>query len=232
MAIGIDTCVHEGALSRGRTLAVLASGLDRIYPRRNLGLCRRIAAGGSVISEYPPGTAALPYHFPIRNRIVTGMAAATVIVEARAQRSGSLISATLAADQGREVLAVPGSIASETSAGTNALIRDGCRPLLGVADVFDAAGLKPPGQAGAETEKGRSAPARSLPDGHEGAVLLGFLETEPTHVDDLIERSGLDGARVMELLTALEIEGAVEQVASGVFARPILPPGGEGRLRV
>lgn len=141
MAVGIDTCVHEGALQeKGNTAAVLACGLDLCYPPRNRELKGKIESAGIVLSEYPPGTAAQRYYFPQRNRIISGLSPLTVVVQA-GNRSGALITAELAADQGRDVGAVPGNIDSEYNLGSNKLLREGAFALTGVQDLLEASGV-------------------------------------------------------------------------------------------
>ena len=141
MAVGIDTCAHEGALQeKGNTAAVLACGLDLCYPPRNRELKGKIESAGIVLSEYPPGTAAQRYYFPQRNRIISGLSPLTVVVQA-GNRSGALITAELAADQGRDVGAVPGNIDSEYSLGSNKLLREGAFALTGVQDLLEASGV-------------------------------------------------------------------------------------------
>ena len=141
MAVGIDTCAHEGALQeKGNTAAVLACGLDLCYPPRNRELKGKIESAGIVLSEYPPGTAAQRYHFPQRNRIISGLSPLTVVVQA-GNRSGALITAELAADQGRDVGAVPGNIDSEYNLGSNKLLREGAFALTGVQDLLEASGV-------------------------------------------------------------------------------------------
>ena len=143
MARGIDGEAHRGALAAGGpTVAVLGCGIDRDYPRAHAVLASRIAEGGAVVSEYPPGVEPAPWRFPARNRIVAGLAAATVVVEAR-ERSGALITADFALELGREVFAVPGEITSGLSKGTNDLIRQGATPLLAAQDVLEVLGLEP-----------------------------------------------------------------------------------------
>ena len=140
MAVGIDTCAHEGALQeKGNTAAVLACGLDLCYPPRNRELKEKIESVGIVLSEYPPGTAAQRYYFPQRNRIISGLSPLTVVVQA-GNRSGALITAELAADQGRDVGAVPGNIDSEYNLGSNKLLREGAFALTGVQDLLEASG--------------------------------------------------------------------------------------------
>lgn len=141
MAVGIDTCAHEGALQgKGNTAAVLACGLDLCYPPRNRELKGKIESAGIVLSEYPPGTAAQWYYFPQRNRIISGLSPLTVVVQA-GNRSGALITAELAADQGRDVGAVPGNIDSEYNLGSNKLLREGAFALTGVQDLLEASGV-------------------------------------------------------------------------------------------
>ena len=141
MAVGIDTCAHEGALQeKGNTAAVLACGLDLGYPPRNRELKEKIESAGIVLSEYPPGTAAQRYYFPQRNRIISGLSPLTVVVQA-GNRSGALITAELAADQGRDVGAVPGNIDSEYNLGSNKLLREGAFALTGVQDLLEASGV-------------------------------------------------------------------------------------------
>lgn len=141
MAVGIDTCAHEGALQEnGNTAAVLACGLDLCYPPRNRELKGKIESAGIVLSEYPPGTAAQRYYFPQRNRIISGLSPLTVVVQA-GNRSGALITAELAADQGRDVGAVPGNIDSEYNLGSNKLLREGAFALTGVQDLLEASGV-------------------------------------------------------------------------------------------
>ena len=144
MAVGIDTCAHEGALQeKGNTAAVLACGLDLCYPPRNRELKGKIESAGIVLSEYPPGTAAQRYYFPQRNRIISGLSPLTVVVQA-GNRSGALITAELAADQGRDVGAVPGNIDSEYNLGSNKLLREGAFALTGVQDLLEASGVSEP----------------------------------------------------------------------------------------
>jgi DNA processing protein len=211
MAYGIDACAHAGALDAGLSAAVLACGLDRPHPRGNRHLFEALVRQGTVLSEYPPGTDARPYLFPARNRIVTGMSSAVIVVEA-AKRSGSLVSARLALEQGRDVFAVPGNIDSATSVGTNGLLRDGCAPFLDVADVLDVLGVERTSGARAEARQTRIEDA-------DAAAVLAVLEVQPSHLDRVVEACRLDGARVLELLTALELAGRVERSAGGFALR-------------
>src|SRR3954471_23793190 len=142
LARGVDAAAHRGALETGTTVAVLGCGIDRDYPRTHAALAAAIAERGLIVSEYPPGVEPAPWRFPARNRIVAGLAAATVVVEAR-ERSGALITADLALDEGREVLAVPGEITSQLSRGSNHLLRLGATPLTDPLDVIEALGIEP-----------------------------------------------------------------------------------------
>lgn len=194
LARGVDAEAHRGALEAGgATVAVLGCGIDRDYPRAHAELARRIAEAGLIVSEYPPGTEPAPWRFPARNRIVAGLSLATVVVEAR-ERSGALITADFALEEGREVLAVPGEITSALSAGTNALLRLGAAPLLTADDALAALGL----------EREPSEPPRV--EGAAGAVLA-LLRESPAAVDELVRRSGLGAEQVAAALVELELDG-------------------------
>ncbi|RMF18629.1 MAG: DNA-protecting protein DprA [Deltaproteobacteria bacterium] len=211
LARGIDAAVHHALVPGGRGVAVLAGGLDRVSPRSNRRLAARLLEGGALLSEHPPGTAPLPGRFPVRNRIITGLAAATVVVEA-AERSGSLVSARHAVEQGREVLAVPGNIDSPASQGTNRLIRDGCAPMLEIADVLAACNIPACAQTAAP------AAATTVHATGEAARVAAELDREGRSVDALIEATGISGGRMLELLTELEIGGVAERLPGGLFA--------------
>lgn len=229
LARGIDTAAHQGALEQGRTLAVLAGGHDRPYPKGSGRLMDKISVAGAVLSEHPPGVEPRPFHFPVRNRIVTGLSLATVVVEAQI-RSGSLVSARLALEEGREVLAIPGPIDSPVSLGCNSLIRDGARPCLSPEDVMEAIGwgegsvqtaLSPPQVAeidevsdSAGGPSGGAAARLSCPD---SSRILELLRGDSLHPDLIIARTGFDGARVLSFLTTLELAGLVEETPSGRF---------------
>ena len=214
LATGVDAAAHLGAVENGRTAAVLAGGVDRCYPSGNRRLAERILATGVVLSEYPPGTPTLPRHFPVRNRIITGLAAVTVIVEAH-ERGGSLVSARLAVDQGREVMAIPGPIDSPASRGTNRLLADGGRPLLDPRDLLEAMGLA--GAAGVPRNDG--AAAESVPADAETAAILRELDDEPSSVDELVAATRLDETVILEKLTSLELDGLAERLPGGTYVR-------------
>ncbi|MGD8440501.1 MAG: DNA-processing protein DprA, partial [Holophagae bacterium] len=205
MARGVDAAAHEGALAAGGpTWAVWGTGPGRIYPAEHRELAGEIATHGALITEYLPGTPPRKHHFPERNRVIAGVASAVVVVEAAA-RSGALITARLALDEGREVLAVPGSVLSDVSVGPNTLLKLGARPMLTPTDVLDAVGVRP---AATTTDTAPSHPVLDhLPDG----VSL--------TADELVVRSGLSVTEVHSALLSLELAGVVERRPSGAFAR-------------
>lgn len=220
-ARGIDTCAHLGCLEEGgRTVAVLGSGFRHPYPSENRALFDRIPAHGAVVSEFPLDTGPVPANFPRRNRLISGLAAAVVVVEAT-PKSGSLLTATHALDQGREVMAVPGPVHSEGSWGTHRLIQDGARLVQNVDDVVEElppmyrAALRPAAAAGAG-----GSPAHGRATGDEAQV-LGLLDPwEPIHVDDLAERVPFGIARLQAALLGLELQGLAEQRPGGRWLAP------------
>jgi len=188
LARGVDGEAHRGALDAGgTTVAVLGCGIDRDYPAAHADLARRIAETGLIVSEYAPGVEPAPWRFPARNRIVAGLCAASVVVEAR-ERSGALITADLALEEGREVFAVPGEIASALSAGTNGLLKLGASPLTAAGDVLASFGIEPP------------------PVSDTASPLLEML---PATADELVRRTGLDAAEIARGLVELELSGRV-----------------------
>ena len=197
LARGIDGEAHRGALAaEGLTVAVLGCGIDRDYPRAHAQLAGRIVQSGLVVSEYPPGVEPAPWRFPARNRIVAGLARATVVVEAR-ERSGALITADFALELGRDVFAVPGEITSGLSSGTNDLIRQGATPLLAAADVLEALGLEP-------------APATPPPSlSPEAAAVLAVLADGAATLDELSRAAALGSPEVAVALAELELAGLV-----------------------
>ena len=207
MARGIDGEAHRGVLDAGgATVAVLGCGIDRNYPAAHAELAGRIAETGLIVSEYEPGVEPAPWRFPARNRIISGLARAVVVVEAR-ERSGALITVDFALEQGREVLAVPGEITSALSAGSNALLRLGAAPALRSDDVLEAIGII--------VEK----PALAEPDGDGGRVLIA-LRDAPATADELARATGLRAADVASLLVGLELDGRVS-AGEGVYRATI-----------
>jgi DNA processing protein len=227
LARGIDTCAHRGALSgRGRTVAVLGCGIDVIYPQENRKLHGDIIASGAVVTEFPFGTEPDRPHFPARNRIISGMSLGVLIVEA-GEKSGSLITARCALEQGREVFAVPGSIDLPGSRGTNKLIRQGAKLVESVEDILEE--ILP--QLGNQTARPRPekdslispSPGR-VPEasGRESLTekesrLLGFITEKPLDTDTIINRTGLAAAEVLALLLSLELKGYVLQRPGKLF---------------
>jgi DNA processing protein len=203
LARGIDTAAHQGALdARGRTMAVLGSGLDALYPAENAPLARAIAGDGAVVSEFPLGTPPLKQNFPRRNRTIAGWARATVVVEA-GSRSGALSTARAALDEGREVMAVPGHPSQATAEGTNALIRDGAALVRGAGDVLGELGLAPP--------EGEEPP--------RDEVLAALARGVPASVDDIQARCGLALPALLARLTELELAAAVVRLPGALFLR-------------
>lgn len=208
LALGIDGAAHAGALDGGGpTLAVVGTGLDRVYPSQHRALAHRIAAQGALVSEFALGTPPLAEHFPQRNRLIAGMSLGTLVVEA-ALASGSLITARLASEQGREVFAIPGSIHSTQSRGCHSLIRQGARLVESVQDVLEELHLS----------GGAAAPA-SAPCGEPAHPLLVAMGHEPVSLDALLARTGLDTARLQAQLLELELAGEVARLPGGLLQR-------------
>jgi DNA processing protein len=203
LARGIDGAAHRGALQAGTTVAVLGCGIDRDYPRSHASLAAEIVREGLIVSEYAPGVEPAPWRFPARNRIVAGLALATVVVEAR-ERSGALITADLALDEGREVLAVPGEITSQLSRGTNHLLRLGAVPVTCAADVLRVLGVDPP-------------PAREPPALEARLELVRVTVADAaTTADEVAQVTGQSARVVAAALAELELLGVVEEV-DGVY---------------
>lgn len=208
LALGIDTIAHTAALDAGgRTIAVLASGLDIIYPPGNRKLAHRIVESGQgvLISEYPPGLQPDGKNFPARNRIISGLSLGVLVVEAP-ERSGALITAGFALKQGRDVFAIPGSILSSRSAGVNKLIQDGAHSVMSVKDIIETLNLfMIPQQVEMQA---------ILPENAEEKKLLDLLSHDPLHIDDLIRESDLPTNDVIAVLTMMELKGMIKQVGA------------------
>ena len=220
LALGIDGAAHEGALdSAGGTIAVIGTGPDLVYPRRHRTLAHAIAAKGAVLSEYPPGMPPLPENFPRRNRLISGLALGVLVVEATPS-SGSLITARVAGDQGREVFAIPGSIHSPFSRGCHGLIRDGAKLVETVQDVLDEFQWTPPDPtvrplpAVPMDEAGASEPEEG-----DCAAVLAALGHDPADVDTLVARTALTAAAVATALVRLELAGRASALAAGRWQR-------------
>ena len=216
LAVGVDAASHEGALdANGVTVAVLGTGLDTVYPSQNTQLAARIREKGALVSEFPPRTAPLAQNFPRRNRIISGLAHGTLVVEA-AERSGSLITARLAAEQGREVLAIPGSIHSPLSRGCHKLIRTGAALVASVEDVLSELQI-PLCRQGLTPHKAVGGGVAPLDKEYE--MLLDALGFEPATLDDLAARTGIPGGAVASMLLILELGGRVAALPGGRYDR-------------
>ena len=210
MALGIDAAAHEGALAGAAgTIAVVGTGLDRVYPSRHRALAHRIVQAGAIVSEFAPGTPALPENFPQRNRIIAGLSRGTLEVEA-ALRSGSLITARLASEAGREVYAVPGSIGSEYARGCHALIRQGAALVESAQEIVDDL-------RGATTPT--SAPAGAKPSAETIDPLLKAIGGDPMSIDALMARTGWPTAELNARLLELELSGHVARLPGGRYQR-------------
>jgi DNA processing protein len=220
LAVGIDAASHEGALTAGgRTVAVLGTGLDRIYPAVNAALAQRIRRTGAVVSELPPGAGPQRRNFPLRNRVISGLALGTLVIEA-AEGSGSLITAQQALEQGREVFAVPGSIRSPLSRGCHGLIRDGAHLVEGPDDVLRQLNFGQTIQAVASDLGASGAPSGCAPAlDKEYEMLLDALGFEPATIDTLVARSGLSGESIASMLLILELEGRIAPHPGGLYGR-------------
>jgi DNA processing protein len=209
LALGVDGAAHAGALEGGgTTIAVVGTGLDTVYPRRHDALANRIAERGLLISEYPLGTPPLAANFPQRNRIIAGLSQGTLVVEA-AVRSGSLITARFAAEQGREVFAIPGSIHAPQSRGCHALIRQGAKLVESAQDILEDLRIADP--SGHRTEPDQAAePVNDL---------LRAVGHDPVSFDALQARTGLDTATLQARLLELELEGEVGRMPGGLLQR-------------
>ena len=223
LALGVDAAAHEGALEAATsagtiaaTIAVVGTGLDRVYPRKNLDLAHRIAAHGLIVSEYPLGTPPLPANFPKRNRIISGLSQGTLVVEA-ALASGSLITARMAAEQGREVFAIPGSIHAPQSRGCHALIRQGAKLVESAQDVLEELKIPATTVPGLPHE-GVNAPGAAASDETEDPVLAA-LGYDPMGLDALIARTGMDASTLQVALLELELDGRIARLPGGLFQR-------------
>ena len=219
MALGIDYCSHLGAMDGGgRTIAVLGNGPDVVYPKRHQALAERIVSrGGALVSEFPAGTPPLAENFPRRNRIISGLAAGVIVIEA-AQFSGSLITARHAMEQGREVFAVPGSILNPLSRGCHHLIKQGAKLVESMDDILEELGTLVHAISGMSHDAPRPAAAMDAPD-EECRLLLDAVAYEPVSVDRLIEDTGLTADAVSSMLLLLEVRGYVASLPGGFYMR-------------
>ncbi|MFP8836009.1 DNA-processing protein DprA [Hydrogenophaga sp. XSHU_21] len=226
LALGVDGAAHEGALrAGGLTLAMVGTGLDRVYPARHRALAHRIAAQGAIVSEYPLGTPPLSHHFPQRNRLIAGLSMGTLVVEAALQ-SGSLITARLASEMGREVFAIPGSIHSTQSRGCHALIRQGAKLVESAEDILEELRPQTPARHTAATqtttptaEVDADPDTEDTPPASTGDALLDALGHDPVGLDCLAARTGLDTPHLQARLLELELQGLVARLPGGLLQR-------------
>lgn len=206
MALGIDSAAHKGALAaKGRTIAVFGCGLKYIYPATNLRLSRDIQNNGALISEYPFDTEAYPSQFPARNRIISGLSLGVIVVEA-GEKSGSLITADFALEQGREVFAVPGNITSPNSKGTNELIKYGAKLVSRIEDITEELNLE------VIYKENRNTNNKILDISEDEALIIRFLSRKSGDKDDIASATGLQTGKAMAALTMLEIKGLIQQI--------------------
>ncbi len=220
LATGIDAAAHRGAIAAGgTTIAVCGTGLDQVYPAEHVALAAGIAAQGALVSEFSTGTAPLASNFPRRNRLLSGLARGVLVIEAAA-RSGSLITARLAGEQGREVMAVPSSIHNALARGCHRLIKDGAALIETPEDVLAALGLRVLAEPAATTPQTTGGARNSCGElDSAGEMLLNALGFEPADLDKLVERTGFPVHAVASMLQMLELEGRVESLAGGRYSR-------------
>ena len=218
MARGIDSISHWGALKAGKTVAVLGSGLENIYPKENRALFRKIAAVGAVISELPPDSPPLKHHFPLRNRIISGLSLGVVVVEA-SRKSGSLITARLGLEQNREVMAVPGNVTSDLSLGANWLIKSGAKLVETWEDVVEE--LPCPLRETLLSRKKEEKKTMPEMSPAEKKLFDGLKPDELTHIDELVEQSDASISEILALLLNLELKGLIYQAPGKYFQRSL-----------
>lgn len=211
LALGVDAVAHQAAIDAGgRTLGVLGNGLDIIYPPANRNLGLDVIKNGALISEYPLGTEAMPFYFPQRNRIVSGMSLGVVVIEGT-EKSGTLLTASHAAAQGREVFAVPGPITSPNSGAPNILLRNGAKLVTSAKDILEE--LK------VGTRQLAIGNREIFPENADEIELFAILEVEPLHVDEITRRLNKDTGTVLSTITTMELKGMIKNVGNGVYGR-------------
>ncbi|MEI6863511.1 MAG: DNA-processing protein DprA, partial [Candidatus Omnitrophota bacterium] len=226
MAIGVDSAAHRGALkANGRTIAVMGSGHGNIYPPQNVDLYEKIAATGAVVTEHEESVEPLPYNFPRRNRVISGLSLGVVVVEA-ARNSGALITANFAAEQGRIVFAVPGKASSHTSAGTNELIKDGAGLVQSADDVIEELSIKEMGPLKMEIKNKDDEKIIKMTKAYiynslteDERKVYKSLSDEPIYIDDIMSRAGMNIQKISKVLLALELKNLIKEVPGKQFIR-------------
>ena len=217
MALGIDAAAHEGALAAtGKTIAVLGTGPDRIYPARHLKLAEKIVESGALVSEFVPGTTPRKENFPRRNRVISGLSLGTLVVEA-AKQSGSLITARFAMEQGKEVFAIPGSIRNPQTKGCHALIQDGAKLVETVEDIIEDLGPVCATLRSELSDEKKVDLIENVPD--EYKQIIDSMGYDPVSIDGLVERSGLTASEVSSILLSLELDGYISSQPGGMYVR-------------
>lgn len=215
MARGVDTYAHRGALKQGgRTIAVMGSGFNHIYPSENKGLAEKIAKNGAVISEFPIETKPLPQNFPQRNRVISGLSLGVLVVEA-ARNSGALITADFGLEQGRDVFALPGKVDSQTSFGTNGLIKQGAKLVSCVEDILEEFNLP---EEQAKKDKVEKTDKSDALDGEEGRI-YDLISSQSVHLDELLEKTNLDIPQISDILLKLQLRRLIKQLPGKQFVR-------------
>lgn len=206
LALGIDAAAHKAALeSGGRTIAVLGCGIDVVYPPEHRRLAEAITRNGALVTEFPPGTEPEAKHFPVRNRLISGLSLGVTVVEAPAS-SGALLTADAAAEQGRDVFAVPGNVTAKSSTGTNRLIQSGAKLVMSAEDILDELNLT------RDTVAVQSQVREVAPDDPQEAALAGCLGDQPVHIDELCQRTEMPITQVSSLLSLMELKGIVRRL--------------------
>ena len=221
LASGIDSAAHRGALAGGeQTVAVFGCGIDRIYPAGHRRLADEISNNGCLVSDFPWGSPPRPFHFPRRNRIISGLSIGTLVVEA-AEKSGSISTAMHALEQGREVFAIPGSIRNPMAAGCNRLIKQGATLVAGIEDVIEQLPPLSASVASPMTSTVDNVSRNAIPTSAAERLLLGALDFEQTTFDDIVQRTGLTTTNVSSILSALKVRGLVQSLAGNSYIKTV-----------
>lgn len=226
MARGVDSAAHRGALkAKGRTIAVMGSGHNNIYPSENKELYSQIAKTGAVVTEFADDMPPLPQHFPARNRIISGLSLGIVVIEA-AKNSGALITAGFAAEQGREVFALPGRISSSTSSGTNELIKDGARLVQSVDDILEELSIREVGPASGDESTSRDVRIAKMTKAYinnsltdDERKIYQELSDDPLHIDDILAKTGLGQAKASKVLLNLQLKQLIREIPGKQFVK-------------